>query len=114
MALCGLAACAPQPAAFQTPAVDGDAIRGRALLQTHDCGVCHVIPGVSGAHGQVGPPLRQMRRRVYIAGKFPNVPAVMQAWLLDPPAMAPRTAMPAMGLTNAEARDMTAYLYSLQ
>ena len=107
-------ACRPPPPASELQAAEGDARRGRIAMQEHDCGVCHVIPGVTGARGRVGPPLRHFSRNVYVAGKFPNQPAVLSAWLLDPPAMAPQTAMPAAGLTEREARDMAAYLYTLQ
>jgi cytochrome c2 len=109
-----LMACKPQPPAFDPQSIAGDAGRGRLALRVHECGICHVIPGVSGARGQVGPPLSHFRRHVYIAGKFPNEPATLRAWLLDPPAMAEQTAMPAVGVTEQEARDMAAYLYTLQ
>jgi cytochrome c len=109
-----LTACMRQPAAVEPQAVNGDAQRGRVAMKAHDCGVCHVIPGVTGARGRVGPSLSHFRRHVYIAGKFPNQPEVLTAWLLDPPAMAAQTAMPAPGITAREARDMAAYLYTLQ
>jgi cytochrome c1 len=35
------------------------------------------------------------------------------AWLLDPPQIDPLTAMPAPGISEAEARDVAAYLYRL-
>jgi cytochrome c len=35
-------------------------------------------------------------------------------WILDPPAMKPATAMPVVGLTEAQARDAVAYLWSLE
>ena len=92
----------------------GDAERGRAALARHECGVCHVIPGVRGVQSHVGPPLDHFRHRVYVAGKFPNTPEVLVRWLVDPPSMAPQTAMPATGVTEAEARDMAAYLYGLR
>src|SRR5262245_15827204 len=45
----------------------GDAHRGRLLLHQYGCGTCHTIPGVARAHGTVGPPLDDVRRRVYLA-----------------------------------------------
>lgn len=92
----------------------GDPERGRVALGRYECGVCHVIPGVRGVQGHVGPPLDRFRHRVYVAGKFPNRPDVLVRWLVDPPALAPETAMPAMGVSEAEARDMAAYLYTLE
>jgi cytochrome c1 len=39
---------------------------------------------------------------------------LLTAWLRDPPAIDPATLMPAMGLSEPEARDMAAYLYTLR
>lgn len=92
----------------------GDADRGRAALERHDCGVCHVIPGVRGAPGQVGPSLQDFAHRPNLAGKFATGGENIVRWIIDPPAMAPQTAMPAVGVTEAEARDMAAYLLTLR
>ena len=91
-----------------------DVERGRHVLEQFDCGACHEIPGVRGPQGRVGPPLEQLRHRAYLAGRFENSPEMMVRWILDPPAMKPATAMPALGLTEAQARDVAAYLYSLE
>jgi cytochrome c len=90
---------------------EGDAKRGRETLARHECGVCHVIPGVANAVGKVGPALDHYSRRPYIAGKFPNEPDTLVRWIVDAPAMAELTAMPAIALSEQEARDMAAYLY---
>jgi cytochrome c1 len=37
----------------------------------------------------------------------------MMRWLRDPPGVDPMTAMPNLGLTEPEARDIAAYLYTL-
>jgi cytochrome c1 len=42
------------------------------------------------------------------------MPTDLMAWLIDPPAIDPRTAMPNMGVTQADARDIAAYLYTLE
>jgi cytochrome c1 len=90
----------------------GDTERGRDALMHHECGVCHEIPGIPGASGRVGPSLAEYNRYTYVAGKFPNTPTTLVAWLLDPPRLAPHTAMPKVPLSEQEARDMAAYLYS--
>jgi mono/diheme cytochrome c family protein len=87
--------------------------RGQALIQAYGCGTCHRIDGVRGARGTVGPPLDRFAQRSLVAGTLPNTPRVLVAWLIDPPAIEPRTAMPAMGLDENEARDIAAYLYTL-
>lgn len=92
-------------------AVDGDAARGRSALVRYDCDVCHEIPGIARATGTVGPPLDAMARQVYIAGVVPNEPEQLVRWLMDPPAIDPRTAMPDLGVSRADALDMAAYLY---
>jgi cytochrome c2 len=90
-----------------------DAERGHALIASYGCGLCHAIDGVRGADGTVGPPLDDFAQRSLVAGIVPNTPAQLVAWLVDPPAIAPETGMPNMGISGPEARDMAAYLYTL-
>jgi cytochrome c2 len=90
-----------------------DAERGRALLLEHGCGSCHVIPGVRGAVAWVGPPLTEWARRGYVAGRLPNAPANLVAWLRDPQAISPGSAMPNLGLTLEQAQDAAAFLYTI-
>jgi cytochrome c2 len=94
--------------------VGASAQRGQAAIQRFDCNVCHVIPGVGGFAGRVGPSLEGYARRAYVAGKFPNDPDHLVDWIRDPSALAPRTAMPELGVSDREARDMAAYLHTLQ
>jgi cytochrome c2 len=96
------------------PLVIGDPERGRREIARLQCGACHDIPGVRGARGNVGPPLEGFARRVYLAGKWPNDPRHLESWLRDPPAMAPLTAMPALVSDPGTARDIAAYLYTLE
>lgn len=92
----------------------GDAERGEAKLAQLECGACHAIPGIPGAFGRIGPTLAAYSKRSYVAGKFPNEPEVLVRFILDPPSMSPLTAMPAVPMTDADARDMAAYLYELE
>ncbi|NLG76199.1 MAG: c-type cytochrome [Xanthomonadaceae bacterium] len=92
----------------------GDAKRGRQAIAELECGACHQIPGVPGAWGRVGPPLAEYRHNVYIAGKHPNVPDVLVRFVRDAPSLAPDTAMPAIEMSDTQARDVAAYLYSLE
>ena len=111
VAALGLAACEPSAPAHLR--IEGaDPARGHALVRAYGCGACHTIEGVRGARGIVGPPLVGFARRAIIAGTFPNAPRYLLPWLMDPPALAPRTAMPAMGITQDEARDIAAFLYA--
>lgn len=95
-------------------AAGGDATRGAKSIQERGCGTCHVIPGIRGAKGLVGPPLQWMGSRVYIAGRVANDAETMVHWLQSPQAIDPLTAMPNLGLSEQEARDITAYLYTLK
>ena len=91
----------------------GDPARGRELMLAHGCGACHRIPGVGNARAMVGPPLDDYAQRGYVAGFLPNRAENLIAWLRDPPALRPGTAMPDLGLGEEEARHMAAYLYTL-
>lgn len=91
----------------------GNADSGKRLLEFYDCGSCHVIPGVDGADGVVGPPLTGWGERGMIAGSLTNNPENFIAWVMQPHAIEKGTAMPSLGVTQAEARDMAAYLFAL-
>jgi cytochrome c2 len=100
--------------AFAAAVTGGDSGRGPEMLRRYGCGGCHRIPGVSGAQGRVGPPLDQFAVRAYVAGMLPNEAGNLIRWIVDPRAINPRTAMPATGVTEADARHMAAYLYTLR
>jgi cytochrome c oxidase assembly factor CtaG/cytochrome c2 len=92
----------------------GNPQTGQQKLEYYGCPACHTIPGVRGADGLVGPPLTRVASRVYIAGVLPNTPENMVRWLEDPPAVDKLTAMPNMRIPVSDARDIAAYLYTLQ
>lgn len=86
---------------------------GWATLQAYGCQSCHNIPGVPAPDAYVGPPLDHWPQRSYIAGSLPNTPENLIHWLRFPQEVEPDTAMPTLGLSEAEARDIAAYLYTL-
>lgn len=90
-----------------------DAANGRLLLRQFGCGECHTIPGVANARGNVGPPLTHVARRTYLAGRVPNRPEAMAQWIRDPQRFDPMTRMPDLQVSEAHARDMVAYLFTL-
>ena len=92
----------------------GDARRGQALLARYQCGSCHVIPDVPSAAGRSAPTLAAFGQRSYIAGQVPNLPHNLVRWLQEPHALVPGARMPDMGATEADARDMAAYLLTLR
>lgn len=93
---------------------NADPEQGREDIERYSCGVCHVIPGVRSSRGVVGPPLDAYSQRAYLAGKFPNDPELLVNWIRDAPSMAPRTAMPAIAMSEQQARNIAAYLYTLK
>lgn len=117
LAACPLAACGEAgPDDGHRTVLGGDARRGAAILtaNTHGCGGCHTIPGIARAHGTVGPPLHGMALRGYVAGRLPNEPDNLIAWIAGPQGIDPQSAMPNTGITPAEAADVAAYLYTLR
>lgn len=92
----------------------GDPARGPALMRAYGCVQCHTIPGVPGANGLVGPPLAGIANRVYIGGVVTNTPDNIVRWIMNPKAIDPMTAMPFLGVHDAQARHMAAYLYTLR
>jgi len=111
-----LAARAPEASAAP-PVQDirlGDAGAGRKALQQYLCATCHVIPGIVGANHHVGPPLAGIADRQYIAGVLPNTPANMLRWLRKPTEVDPLSAMPDLGVSEQDARDIAAFLYTLR
>ena len=90
-----------------------DAERGRVAVREYGCGACHAIPGVPGADGRVGPPLERIATRAYIAGVLPNTRANMERWIRAPQTVDANTAMPDVGVSAVDARDIAAFLYTL-
>lgn len=90
-----------------------DASAGLEVMQRVGCAACHVTPGVRWPQGIAGPSLHGFADSPMIAGRFPNRPDELVRFLIDAPSMAPDTAMPPMPLTQQEARDVAAYLYTL-
>jgi cytochrome c2 len=114
LAFIGLAACGetqsePSPLTI----AGGDAEQGLNLIHAYGCGTCHVIEGVRGARGKVGPRLESYAQQHLLAGFIPNIPLNLIAWIMDPVALKPQTGMPSQGVTEAEARHIAAYLYTL-
>jgi putative membrane protein len=91
----------------------GDAHRGALAIQHYGCGSCHAIPGIPLATGAVGPPLAGIADRGMIAGIVPNTPDEMVRWIVMPQSMSPGNAMPNLGVSDGQARDIAAYLYPL-
>jgi cytochrome c len=92
----------------------GNSEHGKQLIAQYGCMTCHNIPGIEGPRGMVGPSLDHLASRKWIDSKFPNDAESMTRWLQNPQSMDPQSNMPNVGVTPADARDMTAYLATLK
>ena len=113
-----LAACAkrsetPAVSTAPPPASVGDAARGKELMNTFACSGCHVIPGLEMG-GNLGPSLEGWANKPMIVNKFPNTADNVIQWLQNPQSMDPQTTMPGVGANPIDARDMTAFLFTLK
>src|SRR4051794_15642737 len=69
----------------------GDPGRGKSQIVAYGCGSCHVIPGVSGANGLLGPPLSKFAHRSFIGGEVSNTGEFLVRWITVPQAIEPGT-----------------------
>ena len=111
-----LVQAAPEQATLKAQAPQGapDARRGRDAIDQYACATCHAIPGVVGEHAPVGPPLTRIALRRYLGGVVANTPENLVQWLRAPQKLAPGSAMPDLGVTERDARDIAAYLLTLR
>ncbi len=110
-ACAGLGACAPHDG--DAPAL-GNSETGALVISRKACGSCHIIPGITGADGQVGPSLAGLGERHIIAGMLPNSRPNLEYYLLHPQEVVKGNYMPDQGLTARQARDAAAYLLELR
>jgi cytochrome c2 len=94
--------------------VGGNSESGKLAIEKYGCPSCHTIPGIRSARSKVGPNLDGIAARSYVAGVIPNSPDNLMRWIKNPPAVDDKTAMPNMGVTDKDARDIATYLYTLR
>jgi cytochrome c oxidase subunit 2 len=101
--------------AQRAPAAEptGAAAEGKTIYASHACVGCHTIRGVST--GVLGPDLTHFGSRAWMAGGVLPVDVdTVAAWVKDPARFKPAVKMPALGLTDAEARAVATYLVGLK
>lgn len=114
-ALAALSSCQQAELERKAEAMTGGSPRrGVEAINRYGCATCHTIPGVPGATALVGPNLQQVASRMYLAGVLPNTPDNMVRWIQHPRDVDPLTAMPNLGVNDADARDIASYLYTLK
>jgi cytochrome c1 len=114
---CGLSACRDRRQSVFDQArtlTGGDPGKGMIAIDKYGCAGCHTIPGVAGADATVGPPLTNIASRSVLGGHLTNTPDNMMLWIKHPQQIDPKNVMPDMGVTDQDARDITAYLYTLR
>ena len=106
----------PAPAAPAGGAVaqGGDAEKGKMLIQQYGCMTCHIVPGIDGPRGMVGPSLEAFASRPMILNKVPNDEKNLVVYLQNPQQVDPQTAMPNLGLSEPDARAIASYLHTLK
>lgn len=107
-----LSGCKPPPEtgpAFSSAAIE----RGRAVVAASGCAACHAFPDIDWPKGNAGPSLVAFDGKGPIAGALPNTPANLAAFVRNAPAAKPGSTMPAMPISQREARDVAAYLYGI-
>lgn len=97
---------------LRAEAITGGSVeRGKRLFSAYGCGGCHSLAGVPGARGLVGPTLDGVGSRAVLAGRLENKPENLMRWIGDPQSVSPGTAMPNLGVTARDRRDIAAFLY---
>lgn len=92
----------------------GNAARGRELIDRYRCQACHAVPGVTRVAGTTAPSLARFARRSIIAGKSPNTPSNLIAYLQNPRGADPANTMPDLEIPPEDARDLAAFLMTLR
>ncbi len=82
----------------------------------YGCAVCHVVPGMPprGMATNTGPSLEGFAKREKIAGLVPHTEENLVKWLRKPQEINPRSAMPNLGISEADAKDIAAFLATLE
>jgi putative membrane protein len=106
--------CSQGQAQMAASVTGGDVNRGKTAISKYGCGSCHTISGIANAHGLVGPPLTGIAARMYVAGVLQNTPDNIVTWIKNPKAVDEKTVMPVLGVTDQDATDIAAYLYSIK
>lgn len=97
-------------AALSCQGAAGEHESARQAIAAHGCTTCHEVPGVEGFGGRTGPPLTDMARQAYVAGVVAKTPEALAAFIRDPQAVDPRSAMPDLGIGEEEAEAIARFL----
>lgn len=91
----------------------GDAERGLVAVRARACGGCHLAEGEPIADVEPVEGLaRTLAPDLAVARRFRR--DMLVAWLMDPASIHPTTRMPAQGIEHDEAKDIAAWLQTLE
>jgi len=92
---------------------EADAVAGEQLFFAHTCSHCHTIRGTT-AKATIGPDLTRVASRKELAGgAIENSTENLTLWMKNPQAIKPGCKMPNFQLNDEHARQIVAYLESL-
>lgn len=114
IAVAALGACRPSASEEASIITGGDVQRGKIATVRYGCQSCHTIPKIEGANATVGPPLDRIAVRQYLGGHLQNTPDNMVKWIQHPQLVDPKNVMPELGVTDQDAKDIAAFLYTLR
>lgn len=107
-------ACGKSEARKET-VIPGNVQRGKELIAQNGCNVCHIIPGIEGMQGSLGPDLTGIASRAAISeGKVQNTPANLARFIENPQSLNPQSAMPPARIPPADGQHIAAYLFTLR
>ncbi|HET6778772.1 MAG TPA: cytochrome c oxidase subunit II [Gemmatimonadales bacterium] len=85
--------------------------QGEKLFTGKGCIACHSLAAVNAPKGLVGPNLANIGSRSYLAaGTLKNTDENLARWIRDPQGIKKGVLMPNLGVTEAEAQALVAYL----
>lgn len=102
------------PSAPVTEAGGNDSAAAETMFIGRGCGACHILSGIPGAVGTIGPALDGVASKDMIAATLEVSLDNFKTWLADPGAVKPGTAMPNLGLAPEDVDVLAAWLMTLE
>jgi L-cysteine S-thiosulfotransferase len=104
-----------QKAAPPAMEATANASRGQELIGQYGCNVCHIVPGVAGPQGSLGPSLAGLASRPTIStANVPNTQPNLLKFIQSPASLNPQSSMPPIALAPEDAKDIVAFLQTLK
>ncbi len=109
------------PASADPKPPEGDLGKGRQLLDTKGCGSCHSFSGIAPLAVSAPPAMDgkdfERGRKLAPDLRFTRdrmTRAKLVGWLTDPTAVKPDSAMPKIALSDAETKDLAAFILGVE